>query len=389
MTEDRGELAIVMTGGGARAAYQVGLLRAVARRYPDLRVPILTGVSAGAINAAHLASHTGRFDQGVEDLAALWSDLTTDRVFRITVPSAFGRAVNLALRLFSGGYWRGPQTRGLVDTRPLRRTLERTLSTADGELIGVDFNLRRGDLKAVAITTTCYSTGQTVTWVQGKQIEQWQRRNRKSSACSLHVDHVLASASLPVFFPAVKVGDRWYGDGGVRLTNPLSPAVHLGARRILTISTRYDRSSAEADIPVVKGYPPPGQIGGLLLNAIFLDHIDGDALQMERINQLLERSGPDEASGFHPVDLLVLRPSRDLGAMANEYEPHLPPTIRYMARGLGAKDARSNDLLSLIMFQPDYLQALIDLGERDAERRMSEIVDLLGVAEPAAGSAGL
>lgn len=371
------DLAIVMTGGGARAAYQVGHLKAIARRFPDLRVPIYTGVSAGAINAAHLAAHTGNFAAAVLDLEQLWAELTAEHVFRLTLSSALSRAVRFGWRFFSGGHGAGPPPRGLVDTGPLWKHLEGTLSTSKGDLLGVDFNLRHGSLKALAITTTCYTTGQTVTWVQGDDIPDWERPNRRSRRGTLRLHHVMASSALPFFFPAVDIDGKWYGDGGMRLTAPLSPAVHLGAARILTISTRYNRSRAEADRPVVFGYPPPGQVAGLVLNAIFLDHLDGDALQMQRINALLEEC-PEAGGGMlRPLRVLVNRPSRDLGAMANDYEPRLPGTFRYMTRGLSSPGARANDFLSLVMFQPDYLQALIALGERDAEARFGEIEELL------------
>ena len=173
----------------------------------------------------------------------------------------------------------------------------------------------------------------------------------------LTVDHVMASSSLPIFFPAVRIGPHWYGDGGIRLTAPLSPAIHLGASRILAISTRYARSRAEADASSIDDYPPPAQIVGVLFNAIFLDLFDADALTLTRVNKLIDCMPPEERGPLRPVELLVLRPSRDLGKLANEYEARLPPAFRFLTRGLGTRETRSNDLLSLVMFQPDYLDA--------------------------------
>jgi NTE family protein len=183
----------------------------------------------------------------------------------------------------------------------------------------------------------------------------------------------MASAALPFFFPAVEVDGAWYGDGGIRLTAPLSPAVHLGARKIIAVSTRYARSRAEAERPVVNGYPPPAQVAGVLLNAIFLDLLDADALRLQQINSLIDRLPPDSRNGMRHIDLLVLRPSQDIGRLANDHEFDLPRGFRFLARGLGSRETRSNDMLSLLMFQKDYIARLIELGEADARARAGEI----------------
>ncbi|MCZ6596538.1 MAG: patatin-like phospholipase family protein [Planctomycetota bacterium] len=373
---ERGDLALVMSGGGARAAYQVGLLRFLARRMPGFEAPILTGVSAGAINTAFLAAHPWPFRERVASLESLWNHLEVENVFHTGVFGLFQNAVRWGASLALGGH--GPRSRrGMVDTAPLRDLLHRELGAEQGELTGVEVNLERSRLRAVALTTSSYTTGQSVTWVQGSDIPAWQRAHRRSRPCRLRVEHVLASASLPLFFPAVEIGGAWYGDGGMRLTAPLSPAVHLGAQRILAISTRYRRSVKEADAAVVDGYPPPAQVAGVVLNAIFLDQFEADALRLERINHLVERVPAGERGDLRPIELLVLRPSRDLGHLANEYEPDLPRSFRFFTRGLGTKETRSNDFLSLVMFQGDYLRRLIDLGEEDAEARADEILAFL------------
>jgi NTE family protein len=197
----------------------------------------------------------------------------------------------------------------------------------------------------------------------------------------LTVDHVMASSALPLFFPAIRVGDEFYGDGGVRLAAPLSPALHLGARKILAISTRYDRSAAEARVPEVTGYPPPAQVLGVLLNSVFLDILDQDALRLERLNQLIDQVPKSGRNGLRPVKLLVLRPSMDLGRLANEFEPDLPRTFRFLTRGLGTRQTTSPDLLSLVLFQPDYIHRLIELGETDAEARADEIDEFILAGE--------
>jgi NTE family protein len=371
------ELAIVMTGGGARGAYQVGTLRALARHVPDLAVPVVTGVSAGAVNAVHLAAHHGTFSQAVEELTALWGELTTERVFRADAGHLAWSALRWGARLLSAGMFPAPEVRGLLDTSPLRAYLHESMVAIEGEITGIDYNLHRGTLKAVAVSTTSYTTGQNVIFVQGRDIRVWERPNRKSVQTRLRVDHVLASSALPGFFPAVRIGDQWYGDGGIRLIAPLSPALHLGARRILAVSTRFDRSQEQADRPEVTGYPPPAQILGVLSKAVFLDLIDQDALRLERINRLLEHLPEEERDGMHPVRLVVMRPSRDLAALAGEYEHRLPRSFRYMIRGLGTRRTGSPDVLAMMLFEPDYLRRLIELGEEDAEARMDEILGLL------------
>ncbi len=370
----RGELAIALTGGGARAAYQVGLLVWLARRFPDLEVPILTGVSAGAVNAGHLAAHPGNFRAAVSDLARLWSDLTPEDVFRVDTRSLAGHVARWATRLTVGGFTRTPTVRGLVDTTPLRNLLEDVLAASEnGEIVGIADNLRRGRLKAIAVSTTSYGTGRSVAWAQGREIQGWARPNRLGVQTELTVDHIMASAALPLFFPAVRLGDDWHGDGGIRLAAPLSPALHLGAGRIIAISTRHARAQAEAEAPVTVGYPPPAQVLGVLMNAIFLDVIDQDALRLERLNRLLRRLPEDRRDGLRIVDLLVLRPSRDLSRLARDYEPRLPGAFRVLTRALGTRQTLSPDALSLVMFQSDYLRRLIELGEADAEARAEEI----------------
>jgi NTE family protein len=371
------DLALVLTGGGARGAYQVGFLRYLASRYPDLSPGILTGVSAGGIIATHLASREGTFGASVAELTALWRDLHMPDVFRVNPLDLGSRVAQWGLRLVGGGMPGSAHARSLVDTTPLRELLMETLAaTPGGEIPAIARRLHARTLDALALTASSYSTGQSVTWVQNREgcgLLTWEQPHRTSVAGSLRVDHVLASSALPFFFPAVEIDGAWYGDGGIRLAAPLSPAIHLGARRIIAVSTRYPRTRREADRPVVQGYPPPAQVAGVLLNAIFLDLLDADALQLERINTLIDRLPAASAGDLRHVELLVLRPSRDLGRLANEFEVDLPRGFRFLVRGLGSRETRSNDMLSLLMFQPEYLARLIELGEADARARAADI----------------
>lgn len=378
---DRGgrpRIGLVLTGGGARAAYQVGLVRHLAKRLPEFHFDVLTGVSAGAINASFLASHPGSAAEATQDLSQIWLELTPDQVFRDDGWSLGGMVVRWLLNLASGGLRYRPQVRGLVDTSPLGSHLASVLGAeADNGrvLAGIADNLARGRLEAVAVTTVEWSTGHTVTWVQGRDIDTWERPKRRSEHASLTLDHVLASASLPLIFPAVRIGGAWHGDGGVRLTSPLSPALHLGCDRLIAVSTRHEPPVPSLAAP---SYPPPAQFLGVLMNAVFLDQLDQDANRLRLINGLLARLPEAERGALRLVDLVLLRPSEDLGRLATRFEPQLPKAFRFLTRGLGTRDTKSPDLLSLLMFQPDYIRAMIEVGERDAEARHADIAKLIG-----------
>lgn len=362
------DIALMLGGGGARGAYQAGVLKGIANRFPHLNFPILAGISAGAVNTIHLAAHDGSLRECADDLIRLWLALSPERVYDVRSAPLMWNAFSWASRLFSGGFGRGREPmRGMVETDPLRKYLESVLERApDGTIPGIQRNIDRGLLKAVALSATSYSTGQSVTWIEGRDVELWQRPQRRTEPAKLTVEHVMASSALPMLFPAVKVGNEWYGDGGVRLTAPLSPSLHLGATRILTISTKYQKTQSEADKPTTVGYPPPAQVLGVLYNSVFLDLIDEDILRLRKVNQLLVNMPAEKREKMRVVDIMVLRPSQDLGKMARKFEPKLPPFFRYLTRGLGTQKTASPDLISLILFQPDYLKALIELGEEDA-----------------------
>jgi NTE family protein len=382
LTNPRG-LGLVLSGGGARGAYQVGVLQYLAREFPSAIPEILTGVSAGAINAAFIASREEPFVEKLDQLAEMWSNLRIDEVFRVDGQDLLWRALRWSGRLISGGKSPLPPAKSMVDTKPLREVLERELHANDkGQIEGINASLRAGWLRAFALTASSYTTGQSITWVQTREdcvMPSWQRPQRKSEMCTLRVDHVMASAALPFFFPAIEVDGAWYGDGGIRLTAPLSPAIHLGATRILAVTTRYARTREEADRPMIVDYPPPAQVAGVLFNAIFLDQLEDDAMQLRQINQLIEAQVDENRLGLRPIRLLVLRPSEDLGKLANHYEADLPKAFRYFTRGLGTRETRSNDMLSLVMFQTDYVRHLIELGQSDAAAKREQIREFLGL----------
>jgi NTE family protein len=378
-----GGLALVLSGGGARAAYQIGLLARVAEELPDLEVEVLTGVSAGALNAAYLAAREGNLSERLASLTRVWSRIRVEDVLDADTGTLSGGVVAWGSRLMGGGKLKLLSASGLVGTEPLANLMRDVLNVGhnDSPIPSIAGALENSPLRAVAVTGSSYTTGRSVTWIQAHaedhRWQSWERPTRVGVTAPITVDRILASASLPFLFPAVNVDGQWFGDGGIRLLAPLSPAVHLGASKVLAVTTRYAKTDAEAAQAQVDDYPPPIQIGGSLLNAVFLDSFDQDALTMQRINHLTSRLPKEERAGLRPIGLLVLRPSKDLGALANDYEFRLPKPLRFMVRGLGTRETRSNDLLSLIMFQEDYLHALLDLGRADAEAQLEPILTFL------------
>lgn len=371
------EFALLLTGGGARAAYQAGVLRYVADRFPEARFRIVSGVSAGAINAAHLSNHRGGLSGAASRLVESWTSL---RPGQVVLPESGFAVARWVLRRALASSEETPlpeaaaRRRALMDTSPLRAFLAEQLGAEEGRLTGVAANVAEGRLKAVAIATTNYMTGQTVTWVEGAAIEGWERPNRVGRPAELTVEHIMASTSLPLLFPAVCIDGAWYGDGGIRLTAPLSPLIRLGADRILAISTRYGRSQGEADEPSVVGYPPAAQIIGVLMNAIFLDVLDQDAVTLQQVNALLEKLPRWRRNGLRPVRLLMLRPSVDLARMTADYDAELHGALRLLTTGLGTEESESPDWLSMLLFDGGYLTRLIETGYDDA-RRQREAID--------------
>jgi len=372
----------MLSGGGARAAYQVGALAFIGQQVPELQVPILTGVSAGAINAGYLGAHRGNLRSATAGLKRRWSSLTTDEVFRGDPASLAKIGARWGASLVSGGSRLAPRARGMVDTLPLRTFLRDAVDPA-----GISDNVESGRLLALALSTMSYQTGRTVTFVQGNAPLRLQPDSvhHRAVRVPITIDHIMASAAIPLLFPAVKLGQQYYGDGSFRHAAPFAPAIQLGAERILAVSARYRRSEEEARRPDSLGYPPPARIIGLLLNSAFLDTLDWDAAHLRRINDLLARlpESARDAQRLRHVEVLILRPSKDLGRVAAQYESRLPRMLRFLVRGLGTTGTRSADLLSYLLFESAYITELSELGWKDAERQWTRIA---GFLDPATGS---
>jgi NTE family protein len=373
-------IALVLSGGGARGAYQVGVLRRVAEMRPDLPFSILSGSSAGSVNVSYLASRADAFAKAADSLARLWAELTVDRIYRTGALSLSRMGLRWLRDLTGGGRATGTRARSLLDTAPLAQLIDEHVAFESIQPL-IDRRL----LHAVSVTATSYTTGQSVSFVQGgPTVLPWGRTRRIALLTPLERAHVLASCAIPFLFPAVQIGDAHYGDGNVRLGNPFSPPARLGASRIFAVSTRHPVTAAEAGAPAVTGYPPPAQVAGVLLNSIFLDSFDDDAGQLLRVNSLLGRSDPAVSPGndtafLRPIELLVIAPSRDLGRLATQYQHHFPPVVRWLLRGVGAGETESADLVSYLLFDRAYTQALLDIGYADATAHASEIERFLAV----------
>lgn len=382
---------LVLTAGGSRGAYQAGVLKRIGE-IPALRgrlspFPIITGASAGAINGAAIASYGSDFGAGTARLSQLWSQLTVTDVMRTDVRALANNARKLALDLSLGGAIGAGRVESLFDSSPLRAFLARHLP-----IEGIGAAVERGHLHAVAITATGYHSGKAFTFVQGRPgLPLWNKSRRVALTATLGVDHVLASSSIPLVFPPVSLGasgaKAWFGDGALRLVTPLSPAIRLGADRLFAIGVRCQDSADDLLRSELSdgGHgrellrPPLSQICGVFMNAIFLDHLDADVDHLLRMNELvaayppLPRASRGVREPMRVISPLIVAPSDDIAIIAKTLAHRMPRSIRYLLDGLGTPDAQSADLMSYLLFDGAYTRELIELGYRDAQRRIDEI----------------
>lgn len=356
---------LVLSGGGARGAYQAGVLRGIAEITKRLGIaqpfPIITGVSAGAINASFLATGCDKLGSTTDAMAKMWSQITAEQIFRTDAVSAGRSGLKLLSDAALGALYHRKLARALLETTPLREFLSQTV-----EFARIREQIQSGNLQALAVTAMNYSTATSITFVQGKaDAPMWQRSRRVSQRAEIDVDHVMASAAIPLFFPPVAVGDNEYGDGCLRNTAPLSPAIHLGANRLLVISVRRPDSKAE---PIdAKIEPSMARVLGVILNALLLDAVDVDMERMSRVNQTIDQIESHRRTDLNlrKIDFLWLRPSRDIGNMAAQLHSRLPRVIRYLMGGLGST-RESSELTSYLLFDSEYCGQLVELGFEDA-----------------------
>lgn len=367
-------IGLVLTGGGARAAYQVGALRGLAKVLGEPSAPfqIVTGVSAGAINGCALAARANTFSDAVRDLCELWSSLEPDSIYRTDLRGVGPVGASWIRDILTGGHVGETRINYLLDTTPLRQLLEKRLA-----LEQVVERFRDGSLHGCAVTATNYATGTALTFFDGAaEIVPWQRSTRLGIREPLTIEHVLASAAIPIFFPPIALRGSYYGDGCIRMNAPLSPAIHLGADRIVAIGIRYFRTTEQTLVlnqPLDGTKPSIADIAGLLLNAVFLDSIEGDLERLERINRTLALLPSGTTQPLRHVPVLALRPSEDIGRMAAQQYTQLPATLRYLLSGIGATADRGWDLVSYLAFEPIYIRRLVELGYQDTLARHREI----------------
>ncbi|MFW7381278.1 MAG: patatin-like phospholipase family protein [Oligoflexus sp.] len=368
-------LGLVLSGGGARGAYQAGVMKGVAeiwrQSYSEQNpFPIITGVSAGSINACYLASQADRFYDGVSQLADFWSNIRTEQVFRTDVWSLGRNSMSWIQDIIRGRVHSSGKVKALLDTGPLRRLLEEKIDCSK-----IKSNLQAGHLRAVAMSATNYRHNTNITFVEVLEKDSsWKRVRRSSENTSIDISHIMASAAIPLFFPPIPIDGSYFGDGCMRNMAPLSPAIRLGADRLFIAGVKYDGDTHIQNT----SKPSVARVLGVLLNAVFMDGIETDIERLSRINKTLRYVDDEDRRHIplRPIDYVHIHPSEDLASYALAQFERLPLTMQYLFQGLGSKEEGA-ELISYLLFEPTYCGHLVELGYQDAMAMRYEIEDFL------------
>lgn len=367
---------LVLPGGGARAAYQAGVLQAIAELLPpDSRnpFPIITGTSAGAINAAMIASRARQFQEGVKHLVGVWEHIRTDRVFRTDSMTILKTAMAWLITLLHAGFGRYTPM-SLLDNAPLRRLLEQHIVFAH-----LQQAIDEGVLDALAVTASGYSSARSISFYKGHAgIQPWHRMRRLGQPAEIRLDHIMGSVALPMIFPAVRIGREYFGDGSMRQAAPLSPAVHLGADRVLVIAVRNEQANRLPERDEQIAYPSLGQIAGYMLDTLFMDSIYGDLERLQRINETVSHIN-DGSAPLKIINTMVVVPSEDIRDIADRHKREFPRSVRLLLRGVGGLHRSGSQLLSYLLFESGYCRELVALGHRDAMAQRDKLMEFIGV----------
>jgi NTE family protein len=372
------KIGLILTGGGARAAYQVGFLRAVSHLLPrgaPNPFPILCGTSAGAVNAAALAAEATDFHRAVRRLLLIWKYFHAEQVYRSDVPGVMGTGARWLAAMLLGGLGKNNPS-SLLDNSPLSQLLRERL-----DLSGIRRSIDQGALYALSITASGYTSGQSVNFFQSVPgVPGWQRARRLGIPEIIDYEHLLASSALPFIFPAMPLRREFFGDGSMRQIAPISPALHLGADRVIVLGVGRQMVRQPERVRL-GGYPSLAQIAGHALNSIFLDSLEVDIERLRRINRTISLIPAEERSRnnmeLREIDVLVISPSEDIDRIAAQYSHELPRSIRFLLRGVGATRSGGATLTSYLLFEPAYCRALIALGYKDTMARRDEVMKFL------------
>jgi len=377
-TAVRPKVGLVLPGGGARAAYQVGVLKGLAELMPqDAPIPFQTisGTSAGAINAALIACHAQNFRVGIAYLDNVWREIHSEKVFKTGTLTALKTSLHWLFTLLSGGMDRHNPI-SLLDNAPLRELLREHIPLERLEEV-----IDSGALDALAITASGYTSARSISFFQGRNgLKPWHRTRRLGQPVDIQIDHIMASVALPVIFPAVRIGREYFGDGSLRQSAPLSPVVHLGAEKVLVIALRNEQPNRLPLEQEMVPYPSLGQIAGYLLDTLFMDSIYGDLERLQRINNTVSRiSGqPGEELPLKVIDTLVITPSEDIRDIAQRHKSEFPGSVKFLLRGVGGLHKSGSQLLSYLLFEGGYCRDLIELGQRDAMEQADKLLAFIG-----------